>query len=1203
MSSLLPAARPGAAPATAAAGPTFGTAGDVSTPLRPSSADAANALALQADGQLVLAGAAGGDFGITRLDRDHRPGARFGVVDGKVTTDFDGTDDVANAVAEAAGGRVAAAGSAGGDVAVARYEPHGVLDRSFAGDGRLTFDLGSPRDSAHAVVALPDGRIVVAGGTPSTSVAVRLLPDGNPDPSFGLGGRVAGPPGGPARAAVLQGDGKLLLAGGAGDGLVVTRHLADGAPDPEFGAAGVASVTVGAPAAAAAMIVGPDGRITIAGTRGSDVAIARLDANGSVDTTFGAGGSGAAILDLGGQESAHGLASRPDGALLVVGDAGNRGLVVRYRPDGTLDPAFGSGGYRVAGTDPIHGTHLTRFRAAVAHPESGWTVAGALRDDAMVFRVWEPAAFVLPAGATAVDFGSRFQEATDALIQPDGRILVVGELAGQVALVRYNQDGSRDPAFGVGGIVVSDRLSYPRAVTLSSGGRIVVAGGTHLGLRSVVALLAFRADGSADPSFGIDGRTTTDFGTEAHQFAEAVFALPDGALLVGLHPGTGPKLARYNPAGVLDPTFGTGGVAAFPAASAAGMVLQPDGRILARGGRRTVSRFLPDGSPDRGFGTDGSVTFAETDLLDVDVFTLQPDGRILVAGRSHYVTDDITVVRLLADGSRDPTWRRVPARYDKELVAVYPANSTPTALHVLPDGKVLVGGTVSASAGVVRLNADGTHDTGFGTGGLVVVHRSPAAPPVLVMPTVASGVVLVATAGSAFPTAGFLLLRVATGPLGAPLSVTAVPGPGAARVSWSRPAMHDESRIHAYTVTSSDGAHTVTTVDAEHLAVFVHGLMPGRTYTFRVHAVRASGDGPKSVPSNPVVVDLAAPTSAWGWNGLGQLGTGTTTGATRPVTGVGVPGVRAAAGGAYHTVALRADGTVWAWGLNTFGQLGDGTTATRPSAVRVQGLGNIVAVAAGAHHSMALASDGSVWAWGWNGVGQFGTGTTADSAVPVRVPGLAGIKAIGAGLAHSLAVRGDGSVLAWGWNILGQLGDGTRSDSRLPRPVSRLGGVKAVAGGTYHSIALRTDGTVYAWGWNGVGQLGTADTTDSLVPIPSRLMHITAIAAGAFHNYALEREGRVRSWGWNHFGQLGNGATDPSPGILDVWHLGEAVAIGAGWHHGLAVKPDGTVRTWGFNGLGQLGNGTTADSMSPVTPRVPRMAFTVAGGAFHSLSA
>ena len=91
-----------------------------------------------------------------------------------------------------------------------------------------------------------------------------------------------------------------------------------------------------------------------------------------------------------------------------------------------------------------------------------------------------------------------------------------------------------------------------------------------------------------------------------------------------------------------------------------------------------------------------------------------------------------------------------------------------------------------------------------------------------------------------------------------------------------------------------------------------------------------------------------------------------------------IGGVVAIAGGGYHSMALKSDGTVWAWGANYYGQLGDGSTTNRTTPVQVSGLTGVVAIAGGGNHSLALKSDGTVYAWGYNNRGQLGDGTTTQ---------------------------------------------------------------------------------------------------------------------------------------------------------------------------------------------------------------------------------
>jgi hypothetical protein len=120
--------------------------------------------------------------------------------------------------------------------------------------------------------------------------------------------------------------------------------------------------------------------------------------------------------------------------------------------------------------------------------------------------------------------------------------------------------------------------------------------------------------------------------------------------------------------------------------------------------------------------------------------------------------------------------------------------------------------------------------------------------------------------------------------------------------------------------------------------------------------------------------------------------------------------VTAIAGGAYHSLALKNDGTVWAWGYNGSGQLGDGMSGLgnyRSSPFQVLNLTGVTAVTGGAYHSLAVKNDGTAWTWGNNSHGQLGDGTTTDRAAPGQVPGLTGITTVAAGDRHSLFMNGN----------------------------------------------------------------------------------------------------------------------------------------------------------------------------------------------------
>lgn len=348
---------------------------------------------------------------------------------------------------------------------------------------------------------------------------------------------------------------------------------------------------------------------------------------------------------------------------------------------------------------------------------------------------------------------------------------------------------------------------------------------------------------------------------------------------------------------------------------------------------------------------------------------------------------------------------------------------------------------------------------------------------------------------------------------------------------------------------------------------------------------------------------------AWGYNVQGELGDGTNTQRYLPIQPSGITGMTQVAGGGYHSLALRADGTVWAWGSNDHGQLGDGNNINSNTPVPVTGLadagGNyfhMTQVAGGLYHSLALKSDGTVWAWGDNRYGALGDGTNSSSTTPVQVSGMRNIVQVSGGALHSLALRADGTVWAWGNNDYGQLGDGTTSNGYYPVRVSGLTGVTQVAGGSQHALAVKSDGTVWAWGNNIYGQLGDGTKTSSYTPVQvTGLTGVTQVVGG-YHSLALKSDGTVWAWGLNDNGQLGDGTKTTSYTPVQVTGLTGVVQVSAGYKYSLALKSGGTVWAWGLNDNGQLGDGTTADETTPVQSLdLPAQNYIAAGDA-HTLS-
>jgi uncharacterized delta-60 repeat protein len=415
----------------------------------------------------------------------------------------------------------------GGDVAGAAA---GGLDPSFGGDGKVITNLTPGFDEAGGVAIQADGKIVAAGMADGRFGLVRYRVNGSRDTTFGGGdGWVATDLGdGPDRATgvAIQGDGRIVAAGTAGfNQFAVARYQADGNPDSTFGGDGtvITSFSGGRrEEAAQGVVVQADGRIVVAGWSWSQsprFALARYQTDGNLDPTFG--GDGKVITNFDGCcEHAQDLALQANGKIVVVGTAGPGFGVARYRTDGSLDTAFGG--------DGMVTTNLT--------PHS-WS----------------------------------FDWANAVAIQPDGRILAAGEAGsphyvlsssqgdeqrrgGQMALVRYRPNGTLDPAFGGDGKVMTNitpKIDTANDVAIQANGKIVAAGTVGEGepprFDSKFVAVRYHPGGGRDAGFSGDGKVITNF-TPSFDDGTGVAIQADGNIvLAGRAAGNGSRfaLARY----------------------------------------------------------------------------------------------------------------------------------------------------------------------------------------------------------------------------------------------------------------------------------------------------------------------------------------------------------------------------------------------------------------------------------------------------------------------------------------------------------------------------------------------------------------------------------------------------------------------------------------------------------------------------------
>lgn len=386
-----------------------------------------------------------------------------------------------------------------------------------------------------------------------------LLP-GEPDSAFGEGGKVTTDFAGgrdEARAVILQPDGKMVVAGpasGVGDttGFALARYDANGVLDRSFGVAGKIITDFGGQsdeAAAMALALQPDGKIVAAGFAlvdgGSDVALARYETNGALDPTFGR--RGRVTNDFAGQrDQAFAVAIQPDGKIVVAGCTrclanDSDSIVARYQPDGTLDPTFGTGG---------------RMTMDFAGQVDSIASVALQQDGAIV-----TAGFAAPSEDAAPGH--------DGLsLARDGSGVGDNSRPTHFAVARFRADGTLDATFGDRGKVMTDFNGWQdqaASVVIQGDGKIVVAGRATTDDNGDFALARYLPDGRLDPTFGDRGKVTTDFGGGKGYFfgdaANGVALQRDGKIVVvGLDRGKANfGVARYLPNGALDPAFGNQG--------------------------------------------------------------------------------------------------------------------------------------------------------------------------------------------------------------------------------------------------------------------------------------------------------------------------------------------------------------------------------------------------------------------------------------------------------------------------------------------------------------------------------------------------------------------------------------------------------------------------------------------------------------------
>lgn len=669
---------------------------------------------------------------------------------------------------------------------IVRFDTNNVLDLSFGAGGVVFTSFGPQSDFADGGGALavgiqPDGKIVAGGWVDITGLygdfaLARYNPDGSLDTTFGLGGRVLTDFGVNAQinALVIQPDGNIIASGAAGTNFALARYQTNGVLDASFGAGGTVTTDVGGVeiglGGTGLMFFGDAGYLTVGtGMNGAAFAAARYDTNGALNTTFGA--SGVSLTTIPGAYSAWALAVGyqlgngsvldPD-KLVLVGDVNYSTFdtfgIVRLNLNGTLDTTFGNNGIVTNTFSTGAGARGTSVlvQGFSIHPRK-ITVGGASTGGFGLARFNADGSldttFGGGTGKVTVPISPVGEDQCWGMTFMAGKVVLVGdsfETIGYpdwsvITALRFNSDGSLDTTFGSGGVVTADVASPSGAssVAVQPDGKVIVAGGAFNGSIDGFALVRYNANGTLDGSFGSRGKVLTTIGP-SYAGANAVALQTDRKIVAAGYSYTGTSnyfivaLARYNPDGSPDTSFGTGGqvlttlVGYYDLAN--GVAVQSDGKIVAAGYSYNIGlftsdfavlRYLPNGTLDSSFGGTGKVTTSIADGFDQGyALVIQPDGKIVVAGSGQVAANtNFALVRYNTDGSLDPTFGTF-GRVSTDFGSAAPSYAHGVALQ--PDGKIVAAGVMVVGGvgyiAVTRYLSNGTLDVSFGTNGKVVAQ-------------------------------------------------------------------------------------------------------------------------------------------------------------------------------------------------------------------------------------------------------------------------------------------------------------------------------------------------------------------------------------------------------------------------------------------------------------------------------------------------
>ncbi len=334
-------------------------------------------------------------------------------------------------------------------------------------------------------------------------------------------------------------------------------------------------------------------------------------------------------------------------------------------------------------------------------------------------------------GKVVTDFGTYYDFGRSVAIQQDGKLVVGGTSSASFALARYNTDGTLDGGFGIGGIVTNTFLNETTngsSITIQPDGKIILAGLVGSSVGNNFACARFDTTGNLDLSFGFNGWVTSNLGNSGADHANAMVLLSNGVILLAGESNIGVN-SDFGLIAIGNSAFGTGGIVTTDFNGnndvATAMTVQRDGKILVGGYTYSVlnnddfalARYDTNGVLDNSFGINGRVIAGDTNINDgAFAIAAQQDGHILLAGYST-ASDDISLLQFNSDGSIDSSF----GSGGMVITNVLGIDAS-FGLALQKDGKILLCGESGNGANyrfvIARYNKDGTLDTSFSLDGI-----------------------------------------------------------------------------------------------------------------------------------------------------------------------------------------------------------------------------------------------------------------------------------------------------------------------------------------------------------------------------------------------------------------------------------------------------------------------------------------------------